>query len=236
MLNNLKLAALASVCIFAVSCASSQTEKSPVSEEAHYQPLHRIEAGKTIVSDKKNASYESSETTTTVAKVPVMPELKDNSVTAAEAKPVEKKELASPKKEKSKKAIPVIRQPAAKTAPSMDYQIASILFADGSAVVDASYNGEIAKIARLAKKHNAQIRVYGFSSSRTKDTDIVTHKMINFNTSLKRAESVAAALRRAGVKKENITVEALSDSRPLFSEVMPEGERLNRRAEIYISY
>ena len=47
---------------------------------------------------------------------------------------------------------------------------------------------------------------------------------------------MAKALRRAGVKKENIVIEALSDSRPLFSEAMPEGERLNRRAEIYISY
>nr|QIM10760.1 hypothetical protein PlAlph_6520 [uncultured Alphaproteobacteria bacterium] len=237
MLNNFKLAALASVCVFAVSCASPQTEKSPVSEEAHYQPVHRIEAGKTIVSDKKNASYEKNgETTTTVAKVPVMPELKGDSPAAAKIKPVEKKEQAVKKEEKNKKAIPVIRKQVVKTEPSMNYQIASILFADGSAVVDASYNAEIAKIAALAKKHNAQIHVYGFSSSRTKDTDIVTHKMINFNTSLKRAESVAAALRRAGVKKENITVEALSDSRPLFSEVMPEGERQNRRAEIYISY
>lgn len=246
MLNNLKLAALASACMFAVSCASSQTEDIPVVEEAHYQPLHRIEAGKTIVSDKKNANYGTKDeaTTTTVAKVPVMPELKDNSPAAAKVKPIERKEQTADhekkttviKKEKSKKAIPVIRQRAADAAPSIDYQIASILFADGSAAVDMSYNAEIAKIARLAIKHNAQIRVYGFSSSRTKDTDIVTHKMINFNTSLKRAESVAAALCRAGVKKENITVEALSDSRPLFSEVMPEGERLNRRAEIYISY
>lgn len=236
MLNNLKLAALALVCLSAASCASPEKKSAAAPEEAHYQPLHRIEAGKTIVSDKKNANYEKNETTTTVAKVPVMPELKDEPASAAPKAPVEKKTKASPKKDKTRKNIPVIRHPVADAAPSMNYQIASILFADGSASVDASYNGEIAKIARLAKKHNAQIRVYGFSSSRTKDTDIVTHKMINFDMSLKRAESVAAALRRAGVKKENITVEALSDSRPLFSEVMPEGERLNRRAEIYISY
>lgn len=236
MLNNLKFAALAAACLSVAACASSAPRSAAEPEEAHYRPLHRIEAGKTIVSDKKNANYEKNETTTTVAKVPVMPELKDEP--AASAKPVSavRKTTAAPKKAAPKKAIPVIRRPAADAAPSMNYQIASILFADGSAVVDASYNAEIAKIARLAKKHNAQIRVYGFSSSRTKDTDIVTHKMINFNTSLKRAENVAAALRRAGVKKENITIEALSDSRPLFSEVMPEGERLNRRAEVYISY
>lgn len=237
MLNNLKFAALALACLSAAACASSAPRGAGAEpEEAHYRPLHRIEAGKTIVSDKKNASYEKDETTTTVAKVPVMPELKDEPAASAKQVLAAKKATAAPKKAKAKKAIPVIRKPAADATPSMNYQIASILFADGSAVVDASYNAEIAKIARLAKKHNAQIRVYGFSSSRTKDTDIVTHKMINFNTSLKRAESVAAALRRAGVRKENITVEALSDSWPLFSEVMPEGERLNRRAEVYISY
>ena len=95
---------------------------------------------------------------------------------------------------------------------------------------------EIKKIATLAKKHDATIRVLGYASSRTKDTDIVSHKLANFKVSLNRAESVAAALRKAGVKQENITIEALSDSHPLYSESMPEGERLNRRAEVYISY
>ena len=82
----------------------------------------------------------------------------------------------------------------------------------------------------------AQIHIYGHSSSRTKNTTISRHKEINFNTSLKRAKAVATALRNAGVKKGNITIEAMSDLHPLFSEAMPEGERQNRRAEIYVSY
>lgn len=232
MSNVLKFAALASVCLFAASCSSTNVEPASVeNEEAHYQPVHQLVAGKTIVSDKKNAKYESNDTTTTVAKVPVMPELKEekNVVQTTQNQNVKKTD-------KTKKAIPVIRKQSVQSAPNVNYQVARILFADGSSVVESSYNNEIAKIARLAKKHKAQIRVYGFSSSRTKDTDIVSHKMINFKTSLERAENVAAALRRAGVKKENIIVEALSDSQPLFSEAMPEGERLNRRAEVYISY
>lgn len=60
--------------------------------------------------------------------------------------------------------------------------------------------------------------------------------MANFKISSERAENVAAALRRAGVPARNITVEALSDTAPAYLEVMPEGERLNRRAEIYVSY
>ena len=91
-------------------------------------------------------------------------------------------------------------------------------------------------ITRLAKEKNAHITVYGFASSRTRDTDVATHKRINFNISLKRAESVAAALIKAGAPKKSVAVEALSDSMPLYQEVMPEGERLNRRAEIYVSY
>ena len=90
--------------------------------------------------------------------------------------------------------------------------------------------------ANLVKNNNARIRVLGYASSRTRNTDIVTHKMANFKISSERAENVAAALRRAGVPARNITVEALSDTAPAYLEVMPEGERLNRRAEIYVSY
>ena len=46
----------------------------------------------------------------------------------------------------------------------------------------------------------------------------------------------AQALRKAGIPSSKIVVEALSDSAPAYLEVMPEGERLNRRAEVYISY
>ena len=60
--------------------------------------------------------------------------------------------------------------------------------------------------------------------------------MANFRVSAARAENVANALRRAGMPASKIKVEALSDSNPAYLEVMPEGERLNRRAEIYISY
>ena len=138
------------------------------------------------------------------------------------------KEHSAP--EKKKEAAPV------KNEPSVAYQAATILFADGSSTVVPEYQGEIRKIARLAKEKNAHITVYGFASSRTRDTDVATHKRINFNISLKRAESVAAALIRAGAPKKSVAVEALSDSMPLYQEVMPEGERLNRRAEIYVSY
>ena len=76
----------------------------------------------------------------------------------------------------------------------------------------------------------------GFASSRTRNTDIVSHKLANFNISLQRAQNVAKALQRAGLGSQNIKIEALSDTAPVYLEVMPEGEKMNRRAEVYISY
>ncbi len=239
MSNRFKFVGMITLCAILSACATAEVApKTKTEKEAHYQPLHKISSSKTIASDTKNINYDE-KTTTTVAKVPVMPELRDETADKAPVKKVvkiteEKKEVIE--KPKVKKTIPIIRKPVAKKAPTINYQIANILFANGSSSVDTSYNAEIQKIAKLAKKHDATIRVYGYASSRTKDTDIVSHKLANFKVSLKRAESVAAALRKAGVKQENITIEALSDSRPLYSEAMPEGERLNRRAEVYISY
>ncbi len=120
--------------------------------------------------------------------------------------------------------------------PSVTYRLATIYFDNGSASVSAAYNAKIREAAGLVKNNNAQIRVLGFSSSRTRNMDAAAHKLANFKISAERAENVAAALRRAGVPADNITVEALSDSVPAYLEVMPEGERLNRRAEIYVSY
>ena len=94
----------------------------------------------------------------------------------------------------------------------------------------------IREIVKVAKENNAQIRVLGHASSRTRNTDIATHKLTNFKVSQDRAEAVAKALRRAGLPSSQISVEALSDTAPAYLEVMPEGERLNRRAEVYISY
>ena len=225
MLHQSKFAYLLLISLLVSGCQSSREIKNtPSEEEAHYQPIH-ISASKTITSDTKHANYSDKKVATQPDKTP----------------PVTKERVIKEERSetpKIKKSIPIVRETPSSynTAPSVNYQIANILFANGSSVIDSSYNAQIAKIARLAKQHNAQIRVYGFSSSRTRNTDAATHKMINFKTSLQRANSVAAALRRAGVNKNNITVEALSDSRPLFSEAMPEGERLNRRAEVYIAY
>lgn len=120
--------------------------------------------------------------------------------------------------------------------PSVSYRMETFYFDNGSASLSSKYNAQIKKIVKAAKENNATVMVYGYASSRTRNTDVASHKLANFKVSMERATSVAAALKRAGMPADKIVVEALSDTAPAYVEVMPEGERLNRRAEVYISY
>ena len=218
-------AAIASLLLLSACVAAPEAENKSVKEmdnaikEASYMPVHKkvITAGKTLKSDRKNGRYEQKA-------MPRKVQTGEPSLEPAATKAVSKKEI---------KKINIIKKEA---APSVAYQVATVLFNNGSSAVDSSYNAELRKIARLVKDKKAHVTVYGFASSRTKNTDIVTHKLANFNVSLKRAQNVAKALQNYGVKENMIAIEALSDTMPLYQEVMPEGERLNRRAEIYISY
>lgn len=248
MMSGVKYTKFATVLLLSAglsACAAEQESVVRASAEANrpavssYRPIHKQLTETTILgSDSLNARYEEEK----AIPAPTRPIIREDArkeakidkdrefkkiITYAKA---EKAKRANANTEQKKEAAPV------KNEPSVAYQAATILFADGSSTVAPEYQGEIRKIARLAKEKNAHITVYGFASSRTRDTDVATHKRINFNISLKRAESVAAALIRAGAPKKSVAAEALSDSMPLYQEVMPEGERLNRRAEIYVSY
>ena len=217
-----------------------------------------LKEGNSLSSDADNAAYEDMPDEDDVF-ADVMP-AKDKKTTKTAKKDEPKsqkqaqKELASTDKEQIKPLVetkPVannVSQPQNAAAvlesqmgepefePSVTYRLETIYFDNGSAYVSPKYNAKIREAANLVKNNNARIRVLGYASSRTRNTDIVTHKMANFKISAERAENVAAALRRAGVPAKNITTEALSDTAPAYLEVMPEGERLNRRAEIYVSY
>ena len=122
------------------------------------------------------------------------------------------------------------------TAPSVYYLADTVYFNNGGATVDSKYWGALRKIVKEAKTHNGKIIVQGFASSRTRNTDMMSHKLANLKVSVKRADNVADILVKYGMPRSKIITEGLSDSRPLYQEVMPEGERLNRRAEIYICY
>lgn len=201
----------------------------------------------TLNADTENAAYEGdeddSEPVAPVVEEDDEPEIPEaDKVTPAKTTPVavennideEETVVTASAEEKSDAMIDEMLGTA--NEPSVNYRAETILFDNGSAVVDSQYNAALRDLVKKAKSNNATLKVYGYASSRTRNTDIVSHKMANFKVSLQRAENVAALLKKAGQPADKIVIEALSDSTPMYKEVMPEGERLNRRAEIYIVY
>ena len=147
--------------------------------------------------------------------------------------PVIKTKTIAPVKKEIKKIVP---QQQKSVEPSVFYLVETVYFNNGGSQVDSKYYQALKKVVKEAKSHQGKIIVQGFASSRTRNADIMTHKMANLKVSAARAENVGKLLEKYGMPKKKIITEGLSDSRPVYLEVMPEGERMNRRAEIYISY
>lgn len=213
-----------------------------------------------LVADKENAVYEDEELGNNVfiqdeSFVEKVVPAKTVSVETEELKPVvdDRKEdssikVVTVKKEETKeiKAAEGDIKKADKTdevksevvdyEPALNYLAETIYFDNGSGVVDYKFYKKLKAIAKIAKENNAEIGVYGYASSRTRNTDPASHKLANFKVSAERADNVVKILRKYGVKSEKIHSQALSDSLPMYQEVMPEGERLNRRVEIYLTY
>ena len=225
-------------CASAVFPDFDDNEEDVVVSEGGRVVRQMPEEGSSLKADTQNAAYEGEED---VDEVDVAEEPQDDSVdeiieeetvTAAETVPVKEENL-----EEEVEAAEVVEELTAEPAGrSVSHRVETFYFANGSAYLSPKYSPNLRKIAKVVKENNANVIVYGHSSSRTRDTDPVSHKLANFKASLERAQNVAAALKRAGVPAGKISVQAMSDSAPAYQEVMPEGERLNRRAEVYISY
>lgn len=196
------------------------------------------EEGSSLRADTQNVAYEGEEDTeeAEMSEEPQEDDVEEETVTAAETVPVKEENLEEPQEEEVEAAEVVEELTSEPAGPSVSYRVDTFYFDNGSAYLSPKYNPSLRKIAKMVKENNANVVVYGHSSSRTRDTDPVSHKLANFKASLERAQNVAAALRRAGVPSGKISIQAMSDSAPAYQEVMPEGERLNRRAEVYISY
>lgn len=113
-------------------------------------------------------------------------------------------------------------------------KVATIQFSSGSSQLDMRDLQVLQKVAALQQQNGGTIRVIGHASSRTRSMDPVRHKMVNYSVSVARADTIARQLVRLGALKSKIFVGAVSDTQPIFYEVMPTGEAGNRRAEIYI--
>ena len=119
----------------------------------------------------------------------------------------------------------------------IQYRVATINFNSGSSTVNYSGLKKIKKIAKIAKERNAKIKIIGHASERTKDMPIAKHKVVNFIISDKRANSVAEIfIKKYNFPMEKLITQGLSDSRPLFKEIMPAGTKANQRTEIFLIY
>lgn len=252
-LKNL-LAVVASVMLLS-GCASAifpdfEENNDIVVDDGGKVEVRKVKEDGILVGDKENASYEGDEDDTAdevdVADAPVV-EGDEDAVSPAKVIEVKADDIAPVETAEAEDNVKVTEASADEKVleaqddsepqgPSMHYLAETIYFENGGAVVDASYRSALRKLAKIVKENDATVTVYGFASSRTRDTDPATHKLANFKVSAERAENTAKALRRAGVPADKITTQAMSDSMPMYQEVMPEGERLNRRAEIYLTY
>lgn len=112
--------------------------------------------------------------------------------------------------------------------------VATIQFGRGSASLSANERSLLRQVVQIQRQSGGVLQVVGHASSQTADMSMDRHMLVNYTTSARRAEAVAAELRRLGAPREAVLVVAQSDNAPIYREIMPSGEAGNRRAEIYL--
>ncbi|MDC0190487.1 OmpA family protein [Rhodospirillales bacterium] len=116
------------------------------------------------------------------------------------------------------------------------YQVATILFDNGSAKLNISDRRVLRQVVAHHKQNGGTLRVVGHASSRTQNLDPARHQLVNFKISAARADAVLEQLVRYGTRPSNLVVGSVSDTMPKYLESMPSGEAGNRRAEIYLDF
>ena len=116
--------------------------------------------------------------------------------------------------------------------------VARITFHHGSSQLTDEDLLKIKKVANLFYENEGKkIVIVGHASSRTNyDMDLTKHALVNFNISLERARKVMSGFSIIGLNSQRIELVAMSDTKPLYEEIMPRLEAANRRAEIFIQY
>lgn len=115
-------------------------------------------------------------------------------------------------------------------------KVATIQFARGSANLDARDRAILRQVVALQHERGGVIRVVGHASSHTRNMDPIRHKLVNYDVSSARAETVAKTLAELGAQTKDVVVVAKSDTDPLYYEFMPSGEAGNRRTEVYLDF
>lgn len=131
---------------------------------------------------------------------------------------------------------PQSSKPTFKIGIGESYQVARILFGNGSSQLSARDRQILRQVAQQARQTGGVIRVVGHASHRTKALDPIKHKVVNLRVSVARADAVARQLVEFGTSSTNIVLGAASDTEPRYLEHMPTGEAGNRRADIFIDF
>ena len=113
---------------------------------------------------------------------------------------------------------------------------AVIYFGHGSAKLSSVDKKVLKEVAVAVAKSGGHVSVVGHASSRTKTNDVLKHNLVNYETSLARAESVAKELVRQGLSSDRVSVHAMADGQPSYSEATKLGEAANRRANVYVDF
>lgn len=114
-------------------------------------------------------------------------------------------------------------------------QVATIQFNRSSANLSARDRQILSTVASAQRIDGSNVLIVGHASSRTQQLSKDRHELVNFQISFKRANAVAQALIQSGVPSNRVTVEAVSDDQPIYSESMLNGEAGNRRTDIYFT-
>ena len=118
----------------------------------------------------------------------------------------------------------------------VQFKIATINFTSGSNFISLKDIKKIRKVIKIALDKNAQVKIVGHASTRTKDMSQLEHKLANFDISDRRSQAVAKVFVENKFPSSKLITEAVSDSKPLFHESMPAGTFGNQRTEIFIIY
>jgi len=125
--------------------------------------------------------------------------------------------------------------PQSQPLPPGATRVATIVFPNGSSRLSVRDRQILAQVVALQKERGGTLHVVGHSSSRTRNLSPEKHRLVNYKMSAERAKMVAKELIRRGANRRTVATAALSDTQPLYQEIMPNGEAGNRRAEIFLT-
>ena len=121
-------------------------------------------------------------------------------------------------------------------AATQTVQVATIYFADGSARLSGQDREIVRQVADIVRDRRGRIQIIGHSSMGRPGKNESKRQRVNYHVSLKRAQAIAAALRRYGISPDDMVVSGEGSRQPIYAETAPSGAASNRRAEIYMEY